>query len=260
MDDSADHVLETEGLSMSFGGFAAVRGLDLRVRRGSVHALIGPNGAGKTTVFNLLTRFLNPTSGRIRFNGRDVTRVTAPDIARLGVVRSFQTSAVFGALSVHDNVRIALQRRTGLTYRFWKPAAALNSLDARASAMLVSAGLGRFAHVLARNLPYGRKRMLEIATTLALEPEVLLLDEPIAGLGQEDIKRVTQLIRSAAKHRTVLMVEHNLSVVEDLSDTITVLARGQVLAEGDYASVSANPCVREAYLGGTQDALARPAA
>jgi branched-chain amino acid transport system ATP-binding protein len=244
-----DVILETEGLTKEFAGFTAVRGLGLRIRRGTIHALIGPNGAGKTTVFNLLTKFLEPSAGRILYNGYDITRYRAPDVARLGMVRSFQISAVFPHLSVRENVRIALQRPLGISLHFWRSERSLDALNPRADALIAAVGLREYVHTAAAELPYGRKRALEIATTLALEPEMLLLDEPMAGLGQEDISRISALIRDVAKNRTVLMVEHNLSVVADLSHRITVLTRGHILAEGSYAEVSADPEVREAYLG-----------
>ena len=242
-------ILETEDLTKEFAGFVAVNGVSLRVERGTIHALIGPNGAGKTTCFNLLTKFLSPTKGRIAFNGRDITDLAPADVARLGLVRSFQISAVFPHLSVSENVRIALQRQRGGSFDFWRSARVLDAFNERALELLRQVGLEGYAHTIAAELPYGRKRALEIATTLALDPEMLLLDEPTAGMGHEDIERIAALIKSAAAERTVLMVEHNLSVVADISDRITVLTRGRVLAEGDYAAVSANPEVREAYMG-----------
>jgi branched-chain amino acid transport system ATP-binding protein len=242
-------ILEANGLTKEFKGFVAVKNVDLRVRRHTIHALIGPNGAGKTTCFNLLTHFLSPTAGRIRFNGREITGSSPAAIARMGLVRSFQISAVFPHLSVRENVRVALQRKLGNSFFFWRSQKVLDRLDRRALELVGSVGLGAFAEVQAVELPYGRKRALEIATTLALEPEMMLLDEPMAGLAQDDIKRITALIRAVAKDRTVLMVEHNMSVVADLSDTITVLARGEVLAEGPYATVSKHPAVIEAYVG-----------
>ena len=245
----ADAILETRGLTKEFRGFTAVQGVDLRVRRGTIHALIGPNGAGKTTVFNLLTKFLEPTAGSIVYNGRDITTARPADVARRGLVRSFQISAVFPHLSVRENVRVALQRPLGNSFHFWRSERVLDRLNQRALELVEAVGLTPFAEQQAVDLPYGRKRALEIATTLALEPEMMLLDEPMAGLGQEDIKRIAALIRIVAKDRTVLMVEHNMSVVADLSDTITVLARGEVLAEGPYATVSQNPLVVEAYVG-----------
>ncbi len=244
-----DIILETEDLTKEFAGFVAVSGVKLQVRRGSIHALIGPNGAGKTTCFNLLTKFLAPTRGRIVFKGRDITAMAPADVARLGLVRSFQISAVFPHLSVIENVRIALQRIRGGSFDFWRSKSVLEQYDARAADLLESVGLGSFAHWTAVELPYGRKRALEIATTLALDPEIMLLDEPTAGMGHEDITRISALIKAVSADRTVLMVEHNLSVVSDLCDVITVLTRGRVLAEGDYDTVSNNPEVREAYMG-----------
>jgi len=244
-----DTILETRGLTKEFKGFVAVNGVDLAVRRGTIHALIGPNGAGKTTCFNLLTHFLTPTRGQIFFNGREITGSRPAAIARLGLVRSFQISAVFPHLTVLENVRIALQRKRGRSLDFWRSARVLNELDARARELIEAVGLSAFEKTPAGELPYGRKRALEIATTLALEPEMMLLDEPTAGMAHEDVGRISALIKKVAVNRTVLMVEHNLSVVENLSHTITVLARGEVLAEGDYATVSRNPQVIQAYMG-----------
>jgi branched-chain amino acid transport system ATP-binding protein len=244
-----DLILETRGLTKEFRGFTAVHAVDLQIRRGTIHALIGPNGAGKTTVFNLLTKFLEPTAGEIVYAGNDITAARPADIARRGMVRSFQISAVFPHLTVRDNVRVALQQKLRNSFHFWRSQRVLDSLNPRADALLDAVGLTGFGEALASELPYGRKRALEIATTLALDPVMLLLDEPMAGLGQEDIGRISALIRQVAAERTVLMVEHNLSVVADLSDVITVLTRGRILAEGDYAAVSKNPEVVEAYLG-----------
>ena len=244
-----DTILATEGLTKEFRGFVAVNGVNLRVRRGTIHALIGPNGAGKTTCFNLLTHFLTPTRGRIVFKGRDITGAKPADIARLGLARSFQISAVFPHLTVLENVRIALQGRRGGSFDFWRSERALDAFNGRALELLDAVGLVSFAGSVAVELPYGRKRALEIATTLALDPEMMLLDEPTAGMAHEDVDRISALIRQVATNRTILMVEHNLRVVENLSHTITVLARGEVLAEGDYAAVSRNPQVIEAYLG-----------
>ncbi len=246
---AGDVILETDGLTKEFRGFVAVKDVALRVQRGTIHALIGPNGAGKTTCFNLLTHFLVPTRGRIRYNGRDITGSRPAEIARLGLVRSFQISAVFPHLSVLENVRIALQRKRGRSFDFWRSETMLDQLNERALELIEAVGLGAFTSTPAVELPYGRKRALEIATTLALDPEMMLLDEPTAGMGHEDVDRISALIKKVAASRTVLMVEHNLSVVENLSQTITVLARGEVLAEGDYASVSRNPDVIQAYMG-----------
>jgi branched-chain amino acid transport system ATP-binding protein len=244
-----DTILETRGLTKEFKGFVAVRDVHLAVRRGTIHALIGPNGAGKTTCFNLLTHFLVPTRGQIFFNGREITGSRPAAIARMGLVRSFQISAVFPHLTVLENVRIALQRKRGASFDFWRAERVLGALDDRARELVADVGLAGFEGTLAAELSYGRKRALEIATTLALDPEMMLLDEPTAGMTHEDVGRIAALIKRVAKDRTVLMVEHNLSVVSTLSDHITVLARGEVLAQGDYASVSKHPAVMEAYLG-----------
>jgi branched-chain amino acid transport system ATP-binding protein len=246
---SGETILETRGLTKEFKGFVAVDNVSLKVRRGAIHALIGPNGAGKTTTFNLLTKFLQPTRGTILFNGHDITRERPADVARRGVIRSFQISAVFPNLTVLENVRIALQRGLGTSFHFWKSEKSLAVLDEKAMALLERVGLGKFARINAGELAYGRKRTLEIATTLAMDPELMLLDEPTAGMGHEDVDRVKDLIKEVAAGRTVLMVEHNMSVVSGICDTITVLQRGSVLAEGSYAEVSTNPAVMEAYMG-----------
>lgn len=246
---ASDAILSAAGLTKEFKGFVAVENVDLTVKQGTIHALIGPNGAGKTTCFNLLTKFLQPTRGKIVYRDRDITNMRAADIARLGLVRSFQISAVFPHLTALENVRIALQRQRGDSFDFWRSERVLNALNSRAMELLADVGLTEFAQTHAVELPYGRKRALEIATTLALDPEMLLLDEPMAGMGQEDIERISALIKKISAQRTVLMVEHNLSVVANLSDTITVLARGRVLAEGDYETVSKDPRVVEAYIG-----------
>jgi branched-chain amino acid transport system ATP-binding protein len=242
-------ILAARDLSKEFKGFLAVKDVDLEVREGTIHALIGPNGAGKTTVFNLLTKFLEPTRGRIAFKGEDITRLRPADVARRGLVRSFQISAIFPHLSVLDNVRVALQRPRALASQFWRSDGALSVLDGRARELIQAVNLEGFEAVPAVELAYGRKRALEIATTLALDPEVLLLDEPMAGMAHEDIGRIAQLIRKVASDRTVVMVEHNLSVVADLCHRVTVLQRGEVLAEGTYDEVSRDPRVREAYMG-----------
>ncbi|MAN78440.1 ABC transporter ATP-binding protein [Pelagibacterium flavum] len=244
-----DIILQAKGMTKQFAGFFAVKNVDLNVRRGSIHALIGPNGAGKTTCFNLLTKFLQPTAGSIIFDGADITTMQSSDIARMGMVRSFQISAVFPKLTVLENVRVALQRRRGDSFDFWRSQTVLNRFDEEARHRIDEVGLSGFAEVTADELSYGRKRALEIATTLALEPKMLLLDEPMAGMAQQDVERISALIKRISANRTTLMVEHNLSVVADLSDTITVLARGQVLAEGDYATVSSDERVIEAYIG-----------
>ncbi|MCZ2496236.1 ATP-binding cassette domain-containing protein [Xylophilus sp. Kf1] len=253
-----DVILQTHQLSKTFRGFSAVQGVDLSVRRGSIHALIGPNGAGKTTCFNLLTKFLSPSTGRIEFNGRDITALRPAQIARLGIIRSFQISAVFPHLTPLENVRLGLQRKLGTAMHFWRSERSLQALDGRALELLDEVGLADLADADTAAMPYGRKRALEIATTLAMEPELMLLDEPTQGMGHEDVDRVTALIRKVAAGRTVLMVEHNMKVVSTIADRITVLQRGQVLAEGGYAEVSANPQVMEAYMG-TPDATLQTA-
>ena len=245
----SDTILEARNLTKSFGGFVAVNGVDLSIARGAIHAIIDPNGAGKTTMFNLLTKFITPTSGEILFNGNDITRRKPAEIANMGIVRSFQISAVFPHLTALENVRLSLQKSLGVSYQFWRSTKVLHDLDAQAIARLDQVGLADYAHLKAVELPYGRKRALEIATTLGLEPELMLLDEPTQGMGTEDVGAVTELIGRVREGRTIVMVEHNLGVVAELADTITVLARGEVLAEGTYDQVSKNPAVMEAYMG-----------
>ncbi|RRH73007.1 ABC transporter ATP-binding protein [Falsigemmobacter faecalis] len=252
-DPGTDYVLTARGLTKRFGGFAAVNNVDLSIRRGSVHALIGPNGAGKTTCFNLLTKTLTPTSGVITYDGQDITRIRAADVARLGLVRSFQISATFTQMTALENVRVALQSNHGTGYHFWSPIRSLRNLDARAKELLDQVGLADMADAKAADLSYGKKRALEIATTLALEPQVMLLDEPTAGMGHEDLEPITELIRETAKGRTVVIVEHNLSIVATLCDRITVLQHGEVLTEGSYAEVSSDERVITAYMGGVDE-------
>ena len=244
-------VLETQGLVKEFKGFVAVDDVNLKIQQDHIHALMGPNGAGKTTVFNLLTKFLIPTGGKILFKGQDITSMKSAAIARKGVVRSFQISAVFPHMTVLENIRVALQSFAGTSFHFWKSGNSLNTLNERCMELLDQVGLAEFANTITVELAYGRKRALELATTLAMEPDLLLLDEPTQGMGGEDVERVVELVRKAAQGRTVLMVEHNLGVVSKLCDRITVLARGSVLAEGDYQQVSADPRVREVYMGST---------
>ena len=245
----SDAILKAQGLRKDFRGFHAVDGVDLEIQRGHIHALIGPNGAGKTTCFNLLTKFLEPSAGTILFNGRDITRARPAEIARQGVIRSFQISAVFSHMTALQNVRVGLQRTLGTSFHFWKRGSTLKALDERAMALLAQVDMESFADVMAMDLSYGRKRALEIATTLAMEPELMLLDEPTAGMGLEDVARVTALIKSVSAGRTILMVEHNMNIVAGICDRITVLQRGAVLAEGRYEEVAANPQVIEAYMG-----------
>jgi len=250
---TAPYALEARGLTKMFGGFAAVRNVDLSVRRGAIHALIGPNGAGKTTCFNLLTKTLQPTEGTILFEGTDISRLRTADVARLGLVRSFQISAIFPQLTVLENVRVALQSSYGRAFQFWRSLTAVEPLNRRVMDLLQQVGLADSAQVRASELPYGKRRAMEIATTLALDPKVMLLDEPTAGMGHEDVEPITELIRRAAQGRTVVIVEHNLSVVSTLCDRITVLQHGSILTEGTYQDVSANPAVIEAYMGGVDE-------
>ena len=250
-----DVILETKALTKEFKGFTAVNAVNLQVTRGHIHALIGPNGAGKTTCFNLLTKFLVPTTGQILFNGKDITADKPAQIARQGVIRSFQISAVFPHLSVMENVRIGLQRTLGTSFHFWKSEKSLRTLNDRAMALLAEVDLTEFADTVTVDLPYGRKRALEIATTLAMDPELMLLDEPTQGMGHEDVDRVTSLIKKVSAGRTILMVEHNMNVVSGICDRISVLQRGAILAEGPYAEVSRNPQVMEAYMGTVSGAL-----
>lgn len=248
-------ILETRNLTKGFKGFIAVNDVNFKVQRGSIHALIGPNGAGKTTFFNLLTKFLTPTAGQIFYNGSDITSLKPQQIAHRGVIRSFQISAVFPHLTVLENVRIGLQRSLGTSFHFWKSEKTLSSLNERAIQLLTEVDLESFADTMTVDLPYGRKRALEIATTLAMEPELMLLDEPTQGMGHEDVHRVTELIKKVSAGRTILMVEHNMSVVAGICDKISVLQRGSLLAEGSYEQVSKNPQVMEAYMGTTAGAL-----
>jgi branched-chain amino acid transport system ATP-binding protein len=250
-----DVILETRNLTKEFKGFTAVSDVNLSVQRGHIHALIGPNGAGKTTCFNLLTKFLVPTSGQILFNGHDITAARPAQIARMGIIRSFQISAVFPHLTVLQNVRIGLQRELGTSFHFWKSERSLSRLNDRAMALLAEVDLTEFADTITVDMPYGRKRALEIATTLAMEPELMLLDEPTQGMGHEDVHRVTELIKKVSAGRTILMVEHNMNVVAGICDKISVLQRGAMLAEGTYAEVSRNPQVMEAYMGTTNAEL-----
>jgi branched-chain amino acid transport system ATP-binding protein len=252
---SGEYILETQDLTREFKGFVAVNKVNLKVRRGTIHALIGPNGAGKTTCFNLLTKFLQPSSGRIFFEGDDITRDAPAQVARRGVIRSFQISAVFPHLTALENVRAALQRNLGTSFHFWKPERSLYPLHGRALELLHAVDLQDFANELTVNLPYGRKRALELATTMALEPELMLLDEPTQGMGHEDVHRVTQLIKKVSQGRTILMVEHNMNVVSSIADRITVLQRGAVIADGPYSEVSKNPQVIEAYMGSADTEL-----
>jgi branched-chain amino acid transport system ATP-binding protein len=245
----ATTVLSTRGLTRDFRGFRAVDAVDLDVAEGSVHALVGPNGAGKTTLFNLLTGFLAPTAGRIEVAGRDITGLPPERIARLGVARSFQITSLFPQLSAREHVELALQSRDALGWKFWRSATLMRRYAGRADELLALVGLDALADVPADALAYGRKRALELAIALALDPTVLLLDEPTAGMGLGDVDRTVELIARVRAGRTVVLVEHNMSVVGRLADTVTVLQAGRVLVEGPYDEVRADERVVAAYLG-----------
>ena len=243
-------IVVTQGLGKSFSGYRAIDDVSLAIEAGSIHAIIGPNGAGKTTFFNLLSGFVAPSAGSITLDGTAITGFAPHRVARLGMVRSFQINSIFTHLSVLDNVKVSLESRTELPARFWLSGGATKRLDGRARELLADVGLDRERDLLAVQLSYGRKRALELAISLAQDPKILLLDEPTAGMGTEDVGRITKLIGEIRAQRTIVLVEHNLSVVADLSDRITVLQRGKVLVEGTYAQVRTDARVIDAYLGG----------
>jgi branched-chain amino acid transport system ATP-binding protein len=245
-----DVVIETVGLSKQFRGFTAVHSVDLAVAAGDIHALVGPNGAGKTTLFNLLTGFLKPSGGQIRLQGRDITGSKPERIAQLGVARSFQITSLFEQLTLRQHIELALLSTTTLGHRFWVSDRALARFSDRAGELLDQVGLARLRDVQAGALAYGQKRALELALALALEPTVLLLDEPTAGMGLEDVERTVELIARVRTGRTVVLVEHNMSVVAGLADRVTVLQFGRILVEGAYDEVRNDSRVIEAYLGG----------
>ncbi|GAA1819471.1 ABC transporter ATP-binding protein [Actinomadura chokoriensis] len=242
-------VLRARGLVREFRGFRAVDGVDLDIGEGTVHALVGPNGAGKTTLFNLLTGFLKPTAGSVRLGRHELAGRSPERIARLGLARSFQITSLFAELTPRQHVELALAGRTGLGWRFWRSDRALGRYSDRAAELLGQVGLGDHADIAAGALAYGRKRALELALALALDPKVLLLDEPTAGMGVEDVGRTVDLIKKVRAGRTVVLVEHNMSVVSSLADRVTVLQHGQVLVEGPYAEIRHDPRVVTAYLG-----------
>lgn len=248
-----DFILETKSLSKEYRGLLAVDNVSLQIKRGSIHALIGPNGAGKTTCFQLLTRFIQPSKGQILYNGKDITELDPASVARMGMVRSFQISSIFPNTSVIGNIRLALQTRRGNNFDFYRSDKILSTYNDEAFHLANMFALDSEAKVPAGALPYGKRRALELATTFAMNPDLLLLDEPTSGMGHEDVERITQLIQQAAANRTVLIVEHNLKMVESLSDRVTVLARGSVLAEGDYETVAADKRVLQAYIGDEND-------
>jgi len=242
-------VLQARGLVREFRGFRAVDGVDLDIGEGSVHALVGPNGAGKTTLFNLLTGFLKPTAGSVRLGRHELAGRSPEAITRLGMARSFQITSLFAELTPRQHVELALAGRSGLGWRFWRSDRVLGRYSGRAAELLDQVGLGGHADIAAGALAYGRKRALELALALALDPKVLLLDEPTAGMGVEDVGRTVELVRKVREGRTVVLVEHNMSVVSSLADRVTVLQHGQVLVEGPYAEIRHDPRVVTAYLG-----------
>jgi branched-chain amino acid transport system ATP-binding protein len=242
-------VLSAQGLSKEFRGFRAVDDVDLEVPEGGVHALVGPNGAGKTTLFNLLTGFLKPTEGRITLGTRELSGRRPEQIARLGVARSFQITSLFPQLTAREHVELALQGGTGLGWRFWRSEKQLARFGDRAKELLGQVRLADLAETRAGALSYGHKRALELALALALDPKVLLLDEPTAGMGAEDVDATVELIGRVREGRTVVLVEHNMNVVASLADKVTVLQSGRVLAEGPYAEIRRDPRVIAAYLG-----------
>ncbi len=242
-------LLQTRSLTKEFRGFRAVSDVDLVVQTGTVHALVGPNGAGKTTLFNLLTGFLTPTSGTIEYDGQDITGKRPEDIAHLGIARSFQITSLFDGLTLREHLELALASRTGLGMRFWQSVTRFGRFDDRATALLDQVGLADLSGLPAGSLAYGQKRALELALALALDPKLLLLDEPTAGMGVEDVDRTIALVKQVAEGRTVVLVDHNMHVVGSLAHTVTVLQSGQVLAEGPYEQVRQDDRVIEAYLG-----------
>jgi branched-chain amino acid transport system ATP-binding protein len=242
-------VLRTRQLARDFRGFRAVDGVDLQVTQGSTHALVGPNGAGKTTLFNLLTGFLVPTSGRVEIDGHDVTGFPPEKITRIGVARSFQITSLFSQLTAREHVELALLGRSGIGWHFWRSSKLMRRYSDQAMTALAEVGLADLSLSTADSLPYGRKRALELAIALALDPKLLLLDEPTAGMGLEDVDRTVELIAKVRDGRTVVMVEHNMNVVGRLADRVTVLQAGRVLVEGTYDEVRADERVISAYLG-----------
>lgn len=244
--------ITTKGLAKQFRGFRAVggsHGVDLSVATGSLHALVGPNGAGKTTLFHMLSGFTRPSTGTIHINGTDVTGWAPEDIARSGVARSFQITSLFLDLTLLDHLELALQGRDGGGNRFWQSDRRLAAYADEAESLLSQVGLAGLGGQLAATLSYGQKRALELALALALSPRVLLLDEPTAGMGVEDVARTIDLIARIKEDRTVVLVEHNMRVVRTLADRVSVLQFGEVLTEGPYDEVRADPSVISAYLG-----------
>ena len=246
---TATPLLETRSLTKEFRGFRAVSDVDLRVAAGTIHALVGPNGAGKTTLFNLLTGFLTPTSGAVLFDGQDITGRAPEQIAPLGIARSFQITSLFEQMTLREHLELALASPTGMGNQWWRSVTRLSRFRERSMELLDRVGLADRAGAPAGSLAYGQKRALELAIALALDPKLLLLDEPTAGMGIEDIDRTIELVKTLSVGRTVVFVDHNMHVVGSLADRVTVLQSGQVLAEGPYEQVRADERVITAYLG-----------
>ena len=243
-------VLRAEGLKKYFGALQVINGVDLAVRRGAIHSIIGPNGAGKTTLFNLLTGFLKATDGKIFYLDREITGLAPHRIARLGLARSFQITSVFPELTVHENVRVSTQATEPGRYNFLVDYKRLAHTAERADAILESIGLIGQRDLLCKNLSYGERRVLDIGISQATSPQVVLLDEPLAGLQTADHERIAGLIREMAKTITVVLIDHNIDIVTSISDMITVLNQGEVIAEGTPDEIKGNQKVQEAYLGG----------
>ena len=245
----AEPLLAIRGLRKRFGGLLATDQVDLNVVEGETYAIIGPNGAGKTTLIGQLAGELRPDAGAIQFAGRDVTRLDAPLRSRLGLARSFQITSIFPDFSALANVALAVQAHAGGSFRFWRPAAGERSLTEPARAVLESVGLGGRADVLAANLAHGEQRQLEIAMALATKPRLLLLDEPVAGMGPDESQRMVRFLGTLKGHVTIVLVEHDMDAVFTLADRISVMVYGKIIATGTPREVRGNPNVRRAYLG-----------
>ena len=242
-------LLEVRGLRKSFGALLASDDVDLEVLEGEAHAIIGPNGAGKTTLISQLAGNLRPDRGRVLFAGEDITALSAPARARRGFARSFQITSIYPDFTALENVMLAVQAHSGSSFRFWRPAREEPSLRSAASAILEEVGLGGRSGVLAANLAHGEQRALEIATALATRPRLLLLDEPVAGMGVEETQRMIALLSFLKGGKTLILVEHDMDAVFSLADRISVLVYGRIIATGAPEEIRANPEVRRAYLG-----------
>ena len=243
------YLLTAKSLTKEFRGFTAVHDVNLSIRQGTVHALVGPNGAGKTTLFNLLTGFLKPTSGTITFDGQDITGLDPEKIAHLGIARSFQITSLFDNLTALEHLELALCSPTGLGFKFWRSERTLDQFRGRALELLDQVGMADRADDQVGQFAYGQKRAVELALALALEPKLLLLDEPTAGMSLEDVDRTIELVLSISAGRTVVFVDHNMHVVGSLANRVTVLQQGEILVEGTYDEVRKDEKVIAAYLG-----------